>query len=213
MPLTVLYPEERQIPDDGLEREIFGPDLRLVRRSVPSLCRPRPCRLRRGRRADDHALRGDARGHRPFSAAARDRADGRRLRQDRAAGRGGAQHPGLQRAGLRHDRGRRPCDGAGPVAAPRRDPLSRAPAAEPARALGAGQRRADPPARRADLRHHRARPHRHRGGVAGARLRFPGHVLRPSSAERRRARARHRPRRRASKTCCARPTPCRSTRR
>ena len=37
MPLTVLYPEERQIPDDGLEREIFGPDLRLVRRSVPSL--------------------------------------------------------------------------------------------------------------------------------------------------------------------------------
>jgi phosphoglycerate dehydrogenase-like enzyme len=37
MPLTVLYPEERQIPEDGLEREVFGPDIRLMRRTVPSL--------------------------------------------------------------------------------------------------------------------------------------------------------------------------------
>jgi phosphoglycerate dehydrogenase-like enzyme len=37
MPVTVLYPEDRQIPDDGLEREIFGPDVRLVRRLKTAL--------------------------------------------------------------------------------------------------------------------------------------------------------------------------------
>jgi phosphoglycerate dehydrogenase-like enzyme len=37
MPVTVLYPEERQIPDDGLEREIFGPEARILRRSVKNL--------------------------------------------------------------------------------------------------------------------------------------------------------------------------------
>jgi phosphoglycerate dehydrogenase-like enzyme len=37
MPVTVLYPEERQIPDDGLEREIFGPEVRLLRRTVAKL--------------------------------------------------------------------------------------------------------------------------------------------------------------------------------
>jgi phosphoglycerate dehydrogenase-like enzyme len=37
MPVTVLYPEERQIPDDSLEREIFGPEVRLVRRLVGRL--------------------------------------------------------------------------------------------------------------------------------------------------------------------------------
>jgi phosphoglycerate dehydrogenase-like enzyme len=37
MPVTVLYPEEGQIPDDGLEREIFGPEVRLIRRHVKTL--------------------------------------------------------------------------------------------------------------------------------------------------------------------------------
>ncbi len=37
MPVTVLYPEERQIPDDGLERDIFGPEVRLMRRTVGKL--------------------------------------------------------------------------------------------------------------------------------------------------------------------------------
>ena len=37
MPVTVLYPEERQIPDDSLEREIFGPEVRILRRTVKSL--------------------------------------------------------------------------------------------------------------------------------------------------------------------------------
>ena len=37
MPVTVLYPEERQIPDDGLEREIFGPEIRIMRRTVKTL--------------------------------------------------------------------------------------------------------------------------------------------------------------------------------
>jgi phosphoglycerate dehydrogenase-like enzyme len=37
MSVTVLYPEERQIPDDGLEREIFGPEVRIMRRTVKTL--------------------------------------------------------------------------------------------------------------------------------------------------------------------------------
>jgi phosphoglycerate dehydrogenase-like enzyme len=37
MPVTVLYPEERQIPDDSLEREIFGAEVRLMRRQVKNL--------------------------------------------------------------------------------------------------------------------------------------------------------------------------------
>jgi len=37
MPVTVLYPEERQIPDDGLEAGIFGPEVRIMRRQVKTL--------------------------------------------------------------------------------------------------------------------------------------------------------------------------------
>ena len=37
MPVTVLYPEERQIPDDSLEREIFGPEVRILRRTARTL--------------------------------------------------------------------------------------------------------------------------------------------------------------------------------
>ncbi len=33
MPVTVLYPEDRQIPDLDLEHEIFGPEVRIVRRT------------------------------------------------------------------------------------------------------------------------------------------------------------------------------------
>ena len=80
-------------------------------------------RLRRGRRADDHGISGHRRRSGAVSAAARDRAHGGRLRQARPAGGRGAQHPDLQRARLRHDRGRRPCDRAGA------DPAARHPAA------------------------------------------------------------------------------------
>ena len=69
-------------------------------------------RLRRGRRPDDPALRGDARGSRPLPAAEMHRAHGRRLRPARPRGRGRAQRPRLQRARLRHDRGRRSRDRA-----------------------------------------------------------------------------------------------------
>ena len=36
MPVTVLYPEERQTPD-ALEREVFGPDVRIVKRDAKAL--------------------------------------------------------------------------------------------------------------------------------------------------------------------------------
>src|SRR5262245_11746701 len=35
MTVTVLYPEDRQIPDLALEQEIFGPDVRLIRATKP----------------------------------------------------------------------------------------------------------------------------------------------------------------------------------
>jgi phosphoglycerate dehydrogenase-like enzyme len=37
MPVTVLYPEERQIPDDSIEREIFGPEVHILRRTARTL--------------------------------------------------------------------------------------------------------------------------------------------------------------------------------
>src|SRR5262249_35849492 len=37
MPVTVLYPEERQIPDDGLERDILGPEVRIMWRQAKTL--------------------------------------------------------------------------------------------------------------------------------------------------------------------------------
>jgi C-terminal binding protein len=36
MPVTVLYPEDRQIPDLALEQKIFGPEMRLIRAAKPS---------------------------------------------------------------------------------------------------------------------------------------------------------------------------------
>jgi len=36
MPVTVLYPEERQTPD-SLEREVFGPDVRIAKRDTKAL--------------------------------------------------------------------------------------------------------------------------------------------------------------------------------
>jgi phosphoglycerate dehydrogenase-like enzyme len=36
MTVTVLYPEERQIPDLAVEQEIFGPDVRLIRAAKPT---------------------------------------------------------------------------------------------------------------------------------------------------------------------------------
>src|SRR5215471_10153893 len=71
MPVTVLYPEERQIPDDDLEREIFGSEVRILRRPAKTFGRARPRRVRRSRRADDHALCRYTRGPRTVSAAAR----------------------------------------------------------------------------------------------------------------------------------------------
>src|SRR5262249_24068981 len=37
MTVTVLYPEDRQIPDLGLEQEIFGPEVRLICAAKPNI--------------------------------------------------------------------------------------------------------------------------------------------------------------------------------
>ncbi|HUC10869.1 MAG TPA: C-terminal binding protein [Stellaceae bacterium] len=37
MPVTVMYPEDRQIPDDSVEREIFGPEVTIIRHTKTAL--------------------------------------------------------------------------------------------------------------------------------------------------------------------------------
>jgi len=37
MPVTVMYPEDRQIPDESVEREIFGPEVQIIRRTKTAL--------------------------------------------------------------------------------------------------------------------------------------------------------------------------------
>ena len=170
-------------------------------------------RLRRGRRADDHGLSGHRRRSGAVSAAARDRAHGGRLRQARPAGRGGAQHPDLQRARLRHDRGRRPRDRAGADAAARHPPAPRIAAEEPAGAValvpgpddpsGSGRRPSASSGSAGSARRWRCAPRR---SISASCSTTP--ICRTGSSWRSASTA---PRR--SKTCCARPTRCRSTRR
>jgi C-terminal binding protein len=42
MPVTVMYPEDRQIPDDRVEREIFGPEVQIIRRTKTALAQLDP---------------------------------------------------------------------------------------------------------------------------------------------------------------------------
>jgi phosphoglycerate dehydrogenase-like enzyme len=37
MPVTVMYPEDRQIPDESVEREILGPEVQIIRRTKTAL--------------------------------------------------------------------------------------------------------------------------------------------------------------------------------
>ena len=138
--------------------------------------------LRRRRRADDPALQGHRRGPGALPQAARDLPHGRRLRQPGPQGCGRTPDHDPQRAGLRHHRSGRPRHRPGAVAAPR--PAAAPPPAAPgpagAVALRAGP--ADPPLLRADLRHHRHGPHRHRRRAARQGVRLPRGVLRPVPA-------------------------------
>src|ERR1044072_5041080 len=107
MPVTVLYTEARQLPDD-LEREVFGPDVRIVKRDAAALSELSDADCAE---ADGLMILG--------VPVTRGRPGGVPLRQAHPAGGRGTQHPDLQRARLRHDRGRGPCDRAGPNIAAR----------------------------------------------------------------------------------------------
>jgi len=78
MTVTVLYPEDRQIPDLALEQEIFGPGARLIRAAKPSFAELDPADCAAAE-ADDHALGGDGGRPRPLSTVALRRAHGGRL--------------------------------------------------------------------------------------------------------------------------------------
>ena len=213
MTVTVLY-SENIYPDDSVERRIYGPDVRVIfpaSSEVPG--RPVRCGLRRGRGADDPALQGHRRRSGPFPPAARDLPDGRRLRQPRPQGRGRTADHDPQRARLRHHRGRRSRDRAGAGAAPRAAAAPGSAAQGSAGGVALYPRSAGAPLRRADVRHRRPGPHRHRGRAARQGVRLPRGVLRSEPAERRGAGRRRRPRARRWRTCCARPTRCRCTRR
>jgi hypothetical protein len=90
MSATVLYREERQIPDDGLEAQIFASEVRLMRRYAKTLADldPIDCAKVDGLMIMRYPVAPEdiARFPRPRAIVHM----GRRLRQDRAAGRGRA---------------------------------------------------------------------------------------------------------------------------
>ena len=170
---TVLY-AEKLYDSDKVEREVFGSDVRVVWRNVTNLSQleERDCAEVDGLMVLRHAVTAEHLAKFPRLACVvrmgvgYDKID----RQAAAA----AQGPGLQRAGLRHHRGRRPRDGARPVAAPRHRCCTTRRSGRPRPRRGAHVR--DPLIQRigrADLRHRRPRPHRHGGRAAGQGVPFP----------------------------------------
>jgi C-terminal binding protein len=212
MTVTVLYPEERQIPDDGLEREIFGSDIRIMRRAVKTLADldPADCAEVDGLMIMRYAVTADDIGRFP------------RLRA-------------IVRMGVGYDKIARPAAAARNVLVCNVPDYGTTEVADHAMALALSLRRGvilyhekqrrDPPALWGPVKGELIRRLGVQTfGIVGlgrigtavalrARLWFSGGVLRPVSAERRRAGAPAFPAHRASKTCCARPTPCRSTHR
>ena len=191
MPVTVLYPEARQQPDD-LEREVFGPDLRIVKRDAAAL----------SELSDADCAEADGLMILGFPVTGADLARFPRLRA-------------IVRMGVGYDKLDRP------AAAERNILICNVPdygtteVADHAIALALTLRRGillhhelqrkNPPAPfrsfqhpliqrlgHAEFRHHRARPDRHGGRAARQGVQFPRRVLRPVPAERRRAGARHR---------------------
>ncbi|HEY1258488.1 MAG TPA: C-terminal binding protein [Stellaceae bacterium] len=61
MPVTVLYPEDRQVPDLDLETRVFGPEVRLVRRTKQKLAEldPEDCAEIDGLMIMRHAVSAD----------------------------------------------------------------------------------------------------------------------------------------------------------
>ena len=67
MPVTVLYPEDRQVPDLELEQEIFGQEVRLVRRTEHRLAEldPSDCAAVNGLMIMRHAVSAEDIGRFP----------------------------------------------------------------------------------------------------------------------------------------------------
>jgi phosphoglycerate dehydrogenase-like enzyme len=61
MPVTVMYPEDRQIPDDRVERQIFGPEVGIIRRTKRALAEldPADCAEVDGLMIMRHAVSAD----------------------------------------------------------------------------------------------------------------------------------------------------------
>ncbi len=67
MPVTVMYPEDRQIPDESVEREIFGPEVQIIRRTKTALAEldPADCAEVDGLMIMRHAVSADDIGRFP----------------------------------------------------------------------------------------------------------------------------------------------------
>jgi lactate dehydrogenase-like 2-hydroxyacid dehydrogenase len=177
MPVTVLYPEDRQIPDDSLEREIFGPEVRLIRRTKKALSEldPADCAEADGLMIMRYAVSAEDIGRFPrLRAIVRMGVGYDKIDRAAAAARNVlvcnvpdygttevADHAMALALALRrgivfyHERLRQ----------------------SPPAPVGRGQERPDPAPRRADLWYCRARPDWDGGGVARPRLRLSRDVL------------------------------------
>ena len=67
MAVTVMYPEDRQIPDESVEREIFGPEVQIIRRTKTALAEldPADCAEVDGLMIMRHAVSADDIGRFP----------------------------------------------------------------------------------------------------------------------------------------------------
>ena len=204
--ITVLYPETL-FPDDIVERDVFGPDVQILVRSVGTL-------------AELDAADCES-GHRPDRACAT-------TSPPRTSPASPACAPWCAWASATTASTAPPPPNAAcwcatcPTTAPREvadhamalvlalrrgillyHDTQRGEAPGP---LAPGHHAAGPPARHAALRHHRAGTHRHRRRAAGESVRLLRRLLRPLPPERHRTRARHRPRPPRWRRCWNAPT-------
>ena len=212
MPVTVLFPEARQQPDE-MERGVLGDDVRIVKRDTGAL----------SELSDADCAEADGLMIMGFGVTGADLARFPKLRcivrlgvgydkldRPAAAARNILR---LQCPRLRHHRGRRPhgrplalcLSGAASLLLP-----PDTPAARPAGAVALVPPRSDPAPRHPDLRHLRAGADRHGGGSARQGVQFPRRLLRSPAPERARGSGSASSAPRRSKTCCARPTRSRS---
>ena len=172
MPPTVLY-SENNYPDDSVERHVYGPDVNVVFPKATTSLTDLPdeeCAQRGW--ADDLRYKVTQKDSRCSKLRFVRRWVSATTHVDRVAC--ANRYRKVERARLRHDRGRRPRDVPRAGSTPRPVPASGGTACRSARTVAVHHRSPGQAERRADVRYRRHGPHRHRGRSACQGVQFPG---------------------------------------